>query len=309
MASNYDEYIKELDSGRTAEVQEAEKLYGDMQKDYEENIDKQIGEAEDWETKQTEIQNQNTDFTIGQIEQQKDNTEKDYLKEQKAAYTDYQKQVDPYGVNAEQMAANGLTSSGYSESSKVTMYKAYQNRVAVARETYQRATVEFENAMTQARLQNNAALAEIAYNTYQTKLQLAIQKFQTKNSLLLELANKKASINSTYNSLELSALEKKAEQEAEQIKGDDDDLILQGNPESDYQFANKIELPVFKTRQEYIDYLRENYNVRNANKLYTEEEWRKLKNSNSPPDAVRVSKSYEEYLQLDATYFAHAYSQ
>ena len=27
MASNYDEYIKELDSGRTAEVQEAEKLY------------------------------------------------------------------------------------------------------------------------------------------------------------------------------------------------------------------------------------------------------------------------------------------
>lgn len=210
MASNYDEYMKELEDGRKAELSEAEKTYGDMSKDYEEEYDKQIEGLDDFEKKQTTAQNESYDFTIEQIEQQKEDAEKDYQKEQTAAYRDYEKQIDPYGVHAEQIAANGLDKSGYSESSKVAMYKAYQNRVTAARESYEKATREFENTMTQARLQNDVALAEIAYNTYQQRVTLTLQKLQTKNGLLIELINKKASIDSTYNSLYADALEKKA---------------------------------------------------------------------------------------------------
>ena len=73
------------------------------------------------------------------------------------------------------MAQNGLLGTGYAESSKVSMYNAYQNRVATARESYNRAVIEYDNAIKDAQLANNATLAELAHNTLQTKLELAFQ--------------------------------------------------------------------------------------------------------------------------------------
>ena len=78
------------------------------------------------------------------------------------------------------------------------MYNTYQNRVAVARESYNRAILNFNNSITQARLQNNSALAEIAYQALQQQLELSLQGFQYKNQLLLEQANKKTELEQMY---------------------------------------------------------------------------------------------------------------
>ena len=64
------------------------------------------------------------------------------------------------------------------------MYNQYQQRVATARETYTRAVLNYDNAIKDAQLQNNSALAEIAYNALQQQLELSLQGFQYKNNLL-----------------------------------------------------------------------------------------------------------------------------
>jgi hypothetical protein len=96
------------------------------------------------------------------------------------------------------MASAGLERTGFSESSQVSMYNTYQNRVATAREAYSRAVLNYDNAIKDAMLQNNAALAEIAYQSLQQQLELSLQGFQYKNNLILEQANKKTELDSIY---------------------------------------------------------------------------------------------------------------
>ena len=84
------------------------------------------------------------------------------------------------------MAASGLSNTGYSESSQVSMYNQYQGRVATARETFNKAILNYDNAIKDAQLQNNSKLAEIAYNALQAQLELSLEGFQYKNSLLSE---------------------------------------------------------------------------------------------------------------------------
>jgi hypothetical protein len=78
------------------------------------------------------------------------------------------------------------------------MYNTYQNRVAMARESLSRAMLNYDNQITEARLQNNAALAEIAYQTLQQSLELSLAGFQYKNQLILEQANKKVELDNMY---------------------------------------------------------------------------------------------------------------
>jgi hypothetical protein len=163
-------------------------------------FDKQIDATKDWANKQQELQQEQTDFTIEKIEQQKDQAKKDYTKEQSGAYVDWQKQSNQYGANAEKMAAAGMANSGYSESSQVSMYNTYQSRVTAARESYNRAVLNYDNAIKEAQLQNSSILAEIAYNALQKQLELSLQGFQYKNTLVLEKAKARREIQSLYQS-------------------------------------------------------------------------------------------------------------
>jgi DNA repair exonuclease SbcCD ATPase subunit len=176
-----------------------ETTYGSMIDNTDQFYQAQIDASKDWANQQSQIQQEQTDFTIEQIEQQKEQAEKDYTKEQAGAYVDWQKQSNQYGVNAEKMASAGLAGTGFSESSQVSMYNTYQNRVSTARESFNKAVLNYNNAIKDARLQNNAALAEIAANALQQQLELSLQGFQYKNQLISELSDKKMQIESLYN--------------------------------------------------------------------------------------------------------------
>ena len=167
-----DERFQEVESGRQEALTENEKLYSGMIDDSEKYYQAQIDASKEWATTQQKQQQEKTDFAIEQIEQQKDQTTKDYKREQSGAYVDWQKESNRYGANAEQMAAQGLANSGYSESSQVAMYNTYQNRVASARESYNLTILNYNNAIKDARLQNNSVLAEIAYQSMQQQLTL-----------------------------------------------------------------------------------------------------------------------------------------
>lgn len=191
------------------------------------------------EAAQKDIANQNTDFIIDKVEQQKDQTYKDYTKEQSGAYVDYQKASNPYGANAEAMASNGLTNTGYSESSQVAMYVAYQNRIAVARDSYQRAMVDYDNQMTEAKLQNNSLLAEIAAQALEKRMEAIITFTQQGNALLTQKADAAYKIKQTAHSNWMDVLK-----EIEQQRQYDTTLAeqqRQHNEEMSYKNASLAE--------------------------------------------------------------------
>ena len=206
---NYDDKrFAEVESDKKAALTEMEKTYGKQNADGTYtggligNADKyyqdQINEAQKWADKQTQIQNEQTDFAIDKIEQQKAQAKKDYTKEQSGAYVDWQKQSGRYGVEAEQRAAMGMANTGYSESAQVSMYNQYQNRVAVARESFNRAVLEYDNGIREAKLKNNATLAEIQHQALQKKLELSLAGFQYKNQLIAERLAQKQTLENTY---------------------------------------------------------------------------------------------------------------
>ena len=196
---NYnDERFTQVETDKQEALTQVENTYNGLIDKTDQYYQAQIDASKEYADKQTELQNQQTEFAIDKIEQEKANAEKDYIKEQSGAYVDWQKQSNPYGVKSEQMAAGGLAGSGYSESSQVSMYNTYQNRVATAREAFTRIVADFTNAMTEARLKNSVALAEIAYQAQQQQLELSLQGFQYRNQLLLEMANKKTETENIY---------------------------------------------------------------------------------------------------------------
>jgi hypothetical protein len=194
------------------DVNESNAMYDGMVADNNAMRDQTLDMIATNEASQKEIANANTEFTIDKIEQEKAQTQKDYIKEQSGAYKDWQKQSDPYGANAEAMASNGLTNTGYSESSQVAMYTAYQNRVAVARESYNQAVVDYNNAITEARLQNNSLLAEIAAQALEKRMEAIITFTQQGNALLIQKADAAHKIKQTAHSNWMDVLKTIAQQ-------------------------------------------------------------------------------------------------
>lgn len=184
---NYDDKrFQEVKNQEATALRETQGTYDNMINSTDSYYQQQIDASKEWGDKQSELQQAQTDFAIEKVEQTKAQAKKDYEKEQRGAYTDYQKQTNQYGVNAEQQAAQGLQGSGYSESTRTSMYNTYQNRYMAARESYNKAILNYDNSIKEAQLANNAQLAQIAYETLQKQLELSLQGFQYKNQLLLQ---------------------------------------------------------------------------------------------------------------------------
>ena len=193
-----DERLTTVEKEGTARKNEITENYNKMINDRDTYTQQQQANLENWQKQQTELQQAQTAHTIDKINQQKDQNTKDYQKEQKASYTDYMKQSNQYGANAEMLARQGLQNSGYQESSQVSMWNTYQNRVASARESYKKAVLEFNNMLKDAELSNNETLANIAQQKLEQSLQIALQGFEYKNNLTIQRDNKIDDIDTTY---------------------------------------------------------------------------------------------------------------
>lgn len=182
---NYnDSRFQQVNNEKANALNKVNSTYNEMMSNSDQNYQAIIDASKDYATQQQQFQQQQTDFAIEKVEQQKQQAEKDYQKEQKASYVDYQKVTNQYGANAEAMASQGMTNTGYSESSRIQAFTTYQNRYATARESFNKSVLEFENAKKEYTLANNSKLAEIAYNSLKTQLETTLQKFQYKNTLL-----------------------------------------------------------------------------------------------------------------------------
>lgn len=167
-----DPKLQEVKTWNKTSTYNSDAMYDRAHNAAQDNYENSRDSLQDWEKIQKENQQKQTDFTIEKINQQKEQAKTDFQKEASAAYVDYQKQINPYGAEAEQRAAMGMTNTGYSESSLVNMYNQYQIRYTAARELFQKAVMNFENQITEAKLANDAALAKIGIETMQAIFEL-----------------------------------------------------------------------------------------------------------------------------------------
>lgn len=193
-----DKRLTDITDAETAGVNESNANYDKMIADNDKLYAGFEDKIDEYKDKQTEIQNKQTEFAIEKIEQQKDQAHKSYTKEQAGAWSDYQKQTDPYGVEAEKMANMGMTGTGYAESANTRAYIAYQNRITTAKASYDLAVMNYNNNIKEAQLQNDAVLAEIYYNAFQQQLELSLQGAQIKNQLLMNKADAELKLKSFY---------------------------------------------------------------------------------------------------------------
>ena len=196
---NYDDSrFTQVEEEKQSELNKYNQTYDALIDERNQFTNQQQDLVDQWQSTQAQIANDNLNHQIDLYNQQKDKAEQDYQKEAKASYIDYQKEVDKYGVSRENAVANGVSNSGYSESSKVDMYNTYQNRVATARESLNNIKLEFDNAIKEAQLSNNATLAENALTALQKKLQIALEGFNYKTEQENNRLNWNYAINDTY---------------------------------------------------------------------------------------------------------------
>ncbi len=295
---------------------EVDKTYDGMIDQADSFYQEQIEASKQWAQTQAGLQQEQTDFTIEQIEQQKQQAHQDYLKEQSGAYVDWQKQSGQYGVNAEAMAAQGMGGTGYSESAQVSMYNTYQVRVAMAREAFARATLNYNNAIKEARLQNNAALAEIALQAYQQQLELSLHGFQYKNQLVLEKADRKAAVENEHFDRwlqvlnQLNAKEEEEEQKGAFITRDGDVSEEDGNSSAKAQALKDIARGGVSNYRDAVDILNRCGidPAKIGTPLMDSDEWGEAKRAGTLGSEFDGISSYREYLYCYCTWAVSNFS-
>lgn len=132
--------------------------------------------------KQEEITNRQTQLAVDELARQKEQLDKDTTKTTRGLYTDYQKQANQYGVNAEKQASMGLANSGYSETAQVNLYNGYQKSVTETLNNSRQLKSDFDFKIAQAREQGNITLAQNALALYQQQMQLLTQEYEMRNN-------------------------------------------------------------------------------------------------------------------------------
>ena len=196
---NYDDKrFKDVENEKQSELTKYNETYDNLINERNNFTKEQQDMVDRWENTQKDIANKNLEYQKDLIEQQRKKSEQAYQNEAKASYIDYQKEVDKYGVSRENVVNNGLSNSGYAESSKVDMYNTYQNRLGTARKSMQDAGIEFDNAIRQAQLSNDETLAQNALKALQDKLNIALEGFNYKSEQENNRLNWNYNINNNY---------------------------------------------------------------------------------------------------------------
>lgn len=206
MSLNANDYQVNMNDDRlTAIKTQEEQSKNDLNNTYNSminNTDKfyqdQVQASKDYSKQQEASQNAKTQQSINEINQQKEQTQADYTKEQKGSYNDYMQQINPYGNQAEKIASMGIQNSGVSESANTSMYNTYQNRVATARDTLNKTNMNFDNKISEAKLSNNTAIADIYANAAKDQAQTLLQGFQYKNTLIQTKTNQLTELGNRY---------------------------------------------------------------------------------------------------------------
>lgn len=133
-------------------------------------IDKLNNQVNDLYNKQVEQQNNiintSTEQTVAELQRQQREKEEEAQKTNRALYNEYQKQINPYGVNAENLYEDGLQGSGLAETTKQRYYNTYQTARTEATNNANKIKADFDAQMAIARQNGDLQKAQAALNMY-----------------------------------------------------------------------------------------------------------------------------------------------
>ena len=132
--------------------------------------------------KQREITNQQTEMNVDELKRQKDKIDKEVNKTTSGLYTNYQKNVNNYGLQAEQQARMGLANSGYAETSRINLYNAYQKNVTDTINNANQLKADFDFKIAEARKTGDLTMAQNELALLQQNMQLLTQEYEMKNN-------------------------------------------------------------------------------------------------------------------------------
>ena len=189
------------------------------------------------------------DSAVADLNAQKDSVGKLTKANNAAAERAYMQTLNPNGSLAENLAANGLLSSGVTETSQIQAGNAYQGALNQNAQTQTEAIAEIERAITQAQLNGDLTaaqalsdmLTQIAQQGYQAAQDiLANQQWQQQFGYNMGVTD--AGLTGVYNgspTLEAQRLELERQQLADQQKELDQQLALGKLTEEQYRLQNE----------------------------------------------------------------------
>lgn len=195
-----DERLSRIEQEKQNALTESNNTYNDLLKDNENLYNDQKNYADNYEKTQNDILNKQLAYNEEKIKQQREEAERNKEIEAKKARNDYLSFINPYGVNAESQASQGLLQSGLSETTKLGGWNTYQNRLASANKALQDAFTQYDNDMNEARLNNDTQKAQNALNKLQMNLEYAQNFYNNKSTISQnKLSNNQNLDNNYYN--------------------------------------------------------------------------------------------------------------
>ena len=135
------------------------------------NLQNQTNQLYDEQMKQQKSMiNTSTQQTIDEIERNKQKAQVEADKTNRALYTDYQKQINPYGVNAENLAEQGLAKSGLAETTKANYYNTYQTARTEAMNNANTIKADFDAEIARARQNGDLQTAQAKLDLYKQRI-------------------------------------------------------------------------------------------------------------------------------------------
>lgn len=224
-----DERLSVINQQKQEAINQSNNMYNGLLTDNENLYNQQKDYADQYEQTQNEALDKQLAFQQEQIEKQKQEAQQIKETEAKKALNDYTSFVNPYGYQAEQFASQGLTNSGVSETAKLGGWNTYQNRLATANKAMQDAFTEYDNAINEARLNNDVQKAQNALTKLQMQLEYAQNYYSNKSTISQnQLSNNQALDSDYYNRYQTEYNNIQAEKEREEaIRQFNEQLVLQ----------------------------------------------------------------------------------
>lgn len=213
-----EERYQKLANEKQAALDKSTQTYEDLINQnnvYSQGVDTYLN---NYQTTQNDIYDKQLAYQTELQEQNKVKAEKEYQKEAQASKNAYYDFINPYGVQAEIQAKNGLTGSGYSETAKSQAWTTQQNRTAQARASMNEAKLQFDNAIKEAQLNNDTQKAQLALQILEQKQNEMLRSFnyvsEAKQNQLSNYQNLESDYNNRYNTLYSQIADEKAKAEA-----------------------------------------------------------------------------------------------
>ena len=224
-----DERLSVINQQKQEAINQSNNMYEGLLTDNENIYNQQLDYANQYEQTQNSALDQQLAHQEGIINQQKQEAQQIKETEERKALNDYTSFVNPYGYQAEQFASQGLANSGVSETAKLGGFNTYQNRLATANKAMQDAFTEYDNAINEARLNNDVQKAQNALTKLQMQLEYAQNYYSNKSTISQnQLSNNQALDSEYYNRYQTEYNNIQAEIEREEaIRQFNEQLALQ----------------------------------------------------------------------------------